>query len=114
MVWGCIGWNGVGVLSEVEGKMDAEQYVAILEKGLLQSMEESGIPESKVSKIMTSSIHPKGPRSGLRSKVSSFLTGLLSLQTSVPLNILGITSKGAFQVMRGLLQEFINYGIGWW
>ncbi|KAL4068145.1 hypothetical protein J3A83DRAFT_4256871 [Scleroderma citrinum] len=26
MVWGCIGWNGVGVLSEVEGKMDDEQY----------------------------------------------------------------------------------------
>ena len=24
MVWGCIGWNGVGILSEVEGRMDAE------------------------------------------------------------------------------------------
>ena len=31
MVWGCIGWNGVGILSEVEDRMDAEQYVAILE-----------------------------------------------------------------------------------
>ena len=29
MVWGYIGWNGVGVLSEVEGRMDTEQYVAI-------------------------------------------------------------------------------------
>jgi transposase len=48
MVWGCIGWNGVGVLSEVEGRMDAEQYVAILEAGLLQSMEESGIPEDEI------------------------------------------------------------------
>jgi transposase len=48
MVWGCIGWNGVGVLSEVEGRMDAEQYVAILEAGLLQSMEDSGIPENEV------------------------------------------------------------------
>ena len=38
----------MGVLSEVEGKMDAEQYVAILEEGLLQSMEESGIPEGEV------------------------------------------------------------------
>jgi hypothetical protein len=45
MVWGCIEWNGVGVLSEVEGQMDAEQYVAILEQGLLQIMEDSGIPE---------------------------------------------------------------------
>ena len=48
MVWGCIGWNGVGVLSEVEGRMDAEQYVAILEEGLLQSMKESGIPEDDI------------------------------------------------------------------
>ena len=48
MVWGCIGWNCVGVLSEVEGWMDAEQYVAILEGELLQSMEDSGIPTDKV------------------------------------------------------------------
>ena len=48
MVWGCIGWNGVGVLSEVEGRMDAEQYVAILEEGLLQSMKESGISEDDI------------------------------------------------------------------
>jgi transposase len=48
MVWGCIGWNGVGVLSEVEGQMDAEQYVAILEQRLLQIMENSGIPEGDI------------------------------------------------------------------
>jgi hypothetical protein len=48
MVWGCIEWNGVGVLSEVEGQMDAEQYVAILEQGLLQIMEDSRIPEGDI------------------------------------------------------------------
>ena len=48
MVWDCIGWNGVGILSEVEGRMDAEQYVAILEQELLQSMQESGIPEDDI------------------------------------------------------------------
>ena len=48
MVWGCIGWNDVGVLSEVEGMMNAEQYVAILEGGLLQRMEDSGIPADEV------------------------------------------------------------------
>jgi hypothetical protein len=48
MVWGCIEWNGVGVLSEVEGQMDAEQYVAILEQGLLQIMEDSEIPEGDI------------------------------------------------------------------
>lgn len=48
MVWGCIRRNEVGVLSEVEGRMDAEQYVAILEQGLLQSIKESGIPEDNI------------------------------------------------------------------
>ena len=38
MVWGCIGWNGVGILSEVEDRMDAEQYVAIL-----KALEHGGI-----------------------------------------------------------------------
>lgn len=44
MVWGCMGWEGVGHLAEVEGRMDANQYVDILENHLLPSMEESGIP----------------------------------------------------------------------
>ena len=35
MVWSCIGWNGVGILSEVGGRIDAKQYVEILEQGLL-------------------------------------------------------------------------------
>jgi transposase len=48
MVWGCIGWNGVGMLAEVEGRMDAEQYTAILADHLLPSMEESGISEEDI------------------------------------------------------------------
>jgi hypothetical protein len=48
MEWGCIEGNGVGVLSEVEGRMNTAQYVAILEQGLLQSMEDSGIPEGDI------------------------------------------------------------------
>jgi DDE superfamily endonuclease/Transposase len=44
MVWGCMGWNGVGQLAEVVGRMDAKQYVDILNDHLLPSMEDSGIP----------------------------------------------------------------------
>jgi hypothetical protein len=39
MVWGCMGWNGVGKLIEIEGKIDAEQYCEILEEGLVESFE---------------------------------------------------------------------------
>lgn len=48
MVWGCMSWNGVGILAEVEGKMDAEQYVSILEGNLLPSMKYSGIPRENI------------------------------------------------------------------
>jgi len=48
MVWGCMGWNGVGILCEVEGRMNAEQYISILEECLLKSMEESGIDEEDI------------------------------------------------------------------
>src|SRR3979490_1208343 len=45
MVWGCMGWNGVGKLAKIEGRMDAKQYVEILDDHLLPSIEESGIAE---------------------------------------------------------------------
>ena len=44
MVWGSMGWNGVGILAEVEGRMDDERSVSILEDNLL-SMENSEIPK---------------------------------------------------------------------
>src|SRR6266568_3899483 len=47
MVWGCMGWNGVGELAEVEGRMDADQYVDILDNHLLPSIEESGIADGE-------------------------------------------------------------------
>ena len=40
-----MGWNGVGKLTEIKGKIDANQYVDILDNHLLPSMEESGIVE---------------------------------------------------------------------
>ena len=40
MVWGCMGWNGVGKLVEVQGRMDAEQYCEILDEGMEESFEQ--------------------------------------------------------------------------
>lgn len=48
MVWGCMGWNGVGIMVEVEGRMKADQYVQILEEGLLESIQDSGIPAGNI------------------------------------------------------------------
>ena len=48
MVWGCMGWNGVGILVEMEGWMDAEQYMSILEDKLLSSMENSTLSKESI------------------------------------------------------------------
>ena len=47
MMWSCMGWNGVGKLVEVQGKMDAEQYCDILENGLVESFEVLKIEEEE-------------------------------------------------------------------
>jgi transposase len=47
MVWGCMGWNGVGMLIEVQGRMDAEQYCEILEQGVMESFEKLEMEEGE-------------------------------------------------------------------
>ena len=48
MVSGCMGQNGVGIFVEMEGCMDAEQYLSILEDKLLPSMENSGLSKKRI------------------------------------------------------------------
>ena len=44
MVWGWMGWNGVGKLVEVQGTMDAQQYCDILDEGVVESFEKLEMP----------------------------------------------------------------------
>ena len=48
MIWGCMGWNGVGILVEMDGWMDAEQYVSILEDKLLPRMENFALSKESI------------------------------------------------------------------
>ena len=43
IVWGCMGWEGLGIMAEVEGRMDAQQYVDILEEHLGESVDKLGM-----------------------------------------------------------------------
>ena len=47
MVWGCMGWNEVGVLTEVQGIMNGEQYCKILDGGVVESFEKLEMPEGE-------------------------------------------------------------------
>ena len=39
IVWGCFSWHGVGFMSKIEGRMDAELYCSILGDELLQTLD---------------------------------------------------------------------------
>lgn len=48
MIWGCFGWNGVGSLCRIEGRMNSNDYKQILATKLLPSIGTLGVERSKV------------------------------------------------------------------
>lgn len=48
MIWGFMGWDSVGNLVEVKGRIDANQYMDILEQHLSPSMRRVGISKGDV------------------------------------------------------------------
>ena len=59
MVWGCMGWNGIGKVVEVQGKMNADQYCEILEDGVVESFETLEIEEEEEERIFQQDNDPK-------------------------------------------------------
>ena len=47
MVWGCMGWSGVGMHIEVEGRMNSDQYCQILGDGVVESFEKLEMDEGE-------------------------------------------------------------------
>ena len=84
MVWWCMGWNGVGQLAEIEGKMYADQFVSILEDHPLPSLEESGI-----LLIPKSGLTPRSPSVPRSQPLSSYLlySSLVFHCSQVPISI---------------------------
>lgn len=48
MVWGCMSSKGLGRLIGIEGRMNAIQYVDVLERGLLGTLEDHNIDHSSI------------------------------------------------------------------
>jgi hypothetical protein len=48
MIWGCMEWNRVEKLVEVQGIMNAEQYYEILEDGLVERFEKLEMEEERI------------------------------------------------------------------
>ena len=70
MIWGCMEWNEVNILSDIEGGMNDESLVIILEAGLLKNIKKSYILKMQLfySIIITLSRSSKENRTNLWSK----------------------------------------------
>ena len=66
MVWGCMGWNGVGMLAEIEGRMDSAQYVDTLDQHCPRALKIWRFQQMKSisSKIMNQSTPPRWYKNG--------------------------------------------------
>ena len=120
MVWGCMGWNGVGKLIEVQGKMNADKYCEILDEGVAESFESLDFPEDE--QIFQQDNDPKHTfkkakrrqRSGSRTITFNFLIGLPSPLILNPLNTFGSTSSVNFNGMIPHLKVCMSGGTEWW
>jgi hypothetical protein len=88
-----MGWNGVGVLTEVQGIMNGGQYCKILDGGEVESFEKLEMPEGKrnFSRTMTPNTPPTGQPSGLKTITLMSWSGQLNPLTSTLLNTSGWT-----------------------
>jgi len=49
MMWGCMMWNGVGYATKIDGKMDGDLYVSILEEDLQESLRYYGLTPDEIT-----------------------------------------------------------------
>jgi hypothetical protein len=80
MLWGCMRWDGIGYATRIEGKMDADFYVSILEDetvGFYGKTTDDIIFQQDSDPKHTS----KRPRNGLKTMILLSSSGLHSLLT---------------------------------
>jgi hypothetical protein len=83
MVWGCMMWDGIGYACKIDGRMDGDLYVKILDEEVQDSIEYMAKPTaiSYFSKTTTPNTSARRPQSGLKIMGMMSCYGLPSLQT---------------------------------
>ena len=104
----------VGYACKIDGNMDANLYVSILEDELQNSLQYWGkTPEGwSSSRIMTLNTPVKSLKPGWQTMDLMSWCGLLNPLISILLSIYGATSRGSLQSIRSHLQAFRSYGPG--
>jgi hypothetical protein len=89
MVWGCMTWEGTGYACKIDGKMDGDLYVKILDQELQDSIKYYGKTKNNI--IFQQDNDPKHTCKRAFKWFKDHGHGLPSLQTLTPLNTCGIT-----------------------
>ena len=82
-----MGWTGVGVLTEVQGIMDAGQYCEILDGGVVESFEKLEMVEGE-----RTFQHQRRQQSGLKTMTLMSWPGQPNPLIPTPLNTSGLIS----------------------
>jgi len=67
---------------------------------------------STSSKAITLSTPQNWPKGGFKTMILGYLYGQHSPQTSMPLNMFGITSRESLITMKNHLEKYMSFGIG--
>ena len=111
MGWGCMMWEVVGYACRIDGRMDGDLYIKILDEEFQESIK--FYHKTKDDIIFQQDNDPKHtcktPPPGSKTIIMKSYHGLHSLQILMLLNICGVTSRKGWQIMRFHLEEFWSY-----
>jgi hypothetical protein len=112
MMWGCMGWNGVGYATKINGRMDGDLYMAIMDDSFSKPLNitTNQWTTSFSNRTMTPRTPARRSRSGSKTMALQSSSGLHSLQTSTPLNTFGIITKGSWRILKNLQAVLVNFG----
>ena len=88
MIWSCMSLEGPGYVTKIDGRMDADLFISILDDELQESIKyyKKSHLMSSSSMTMTSNTRERRPRNGSKTVDLKLWCGLLNQQMCIPLN----------------------------
>ena len=112
MIWGYMSWEGSGYTTKIDGRMDADLFVSILDDELQQSIRyyKKSSQMSFFSRTITPNTRARRPKTGSKTVDWKLWSGPLNQQTLIQLKTFGITSRLNLESLIGQHLELQSYG----
>ena len=115
MMWGCMGWDGVGYATRIEGKMDADLYVSIMEDELQEMLHYYGKTNTDIifQQDNDSKHTSKKAQNWFKDNGINVIKWPAQLPDINSIKHLGTTSNGCLMSMKIPLRAYISFGSKW-